>query len=197
MVLRRRRVDGWPSSEVSGGPKYIADEELRGGVNVAVALERPLLVRGEPGTGKTLLARDRQPLGMPLIHWHVKSTTQGRRTGSTSTTPSQRLNDSRFGDATCATSGSTSGSGRSARRSRPSSARRAADRRDRQGRHRVPERSAARARRDGVRTSPRPTRRCARRSGRSSSSRRTTRRSCPTRSCAAACSTTSSSPTAS
>src|SRR5512139_4136163 len=62
-----------------GTDSYIVSEELRHAVNVAVALARPLLVRGEPGTGKTLLAENlARALGMPLVRWHVKSTTKAK-----------------------------------------------------------------------------------------------------------------------
>jgi len=60
-----------------GTDQYIADAELQRVVNVAAHLKRPLLIRGEPGTGKTLLAHAiAEGLNMPLITWHVKSTTQ-------------------------------------------------------------------------------------------------------------------------
>ena len=80
-----------------GTAGYIAGEELRASVNVAVTLERPLLVRGEPGTGKTLLAENlASALGLPLIRWHVKSTTKARD-GLYVYDTVQRLHDSRFG----------------------------------------------------------------------------------------------------
>src|SRR3954471_23541061 len=79
-----------------GTSTYIASEELRHAVNVAVALGRPLLVRGEPGTGKTLLAENlASSLGMPLIRWHVKSTTKARD-GLYVYDTVARLHDSRF-----------------------------------------------------------------------------------------------------
>src|SRR5262249_22554675 len=60
-----------------GTAGYITSEPLRHAVNVALALERPLLLRGEPGTGKTLLAHHvAQALGMDLVRWHIKSTTK-------------------------------------------------------------------------------------------------------------------------
>jgi MoxR-like ATPase len=81
-----------------GTPAYIASESLRHAVNVALALERPLLVRGEPGTGKTLLAENAaQALGMDLLRWHVKSTTKAQD-GLYVYDTVQRLHDSRFGD---------------------------------------------------------------------------------------------------
>ena len=61
-----------------GTATYIATEELKIAVNAAIVLERPLLIKGEPGTGKTLLAEEiAGALGAPLIAWHIKSTTQG------------------------------------------------------------------------------------------------------------------------
>ncbi len=79
-----------------GTTSYIASDELRHAVNVAVALQRPLLVRGEPGTGKTLLAENLAlALGMPLIRWHVKSTTKAKD-GLYIYDTVARLHDSRF-----------------------------------------------------------------------------------------------------
>lgn len=81
-----------------GTTSYIASTELRDAVNVAVSLQRPLLIRGEPGTGKTLLATAiAEGLGMPLLTWHVKSTTRAQE-GLYVYDTVQRLNDSRFGD---------------------------------------------------------------------------------------------------
>ena len=60
-----------------GSDHYVATDDLRIAVNAAVALERPLLVKGEPGTGKTMLAMEvARALGMPIIEWHIKSTTK-------------------------------------------------------------------------------------------------------------------------
>ncbi|MBA3395468.1 MAG: MoxR family ATPase [Deltaproteobacteria bacterium] len=79
-----------------GTASYIASDELRHAVNVAVALARPLLVRGEPGTGKTLLAENlASSLGLPLIRWHVKSTTKAKD-GLYVYDTVARLHDSRF-----------------------------------------------------------------------------------------------------
>jgi MoxR-like ATPase len=84
--------------QFTGTASYIASEELRHAVNIAVALQRPLLVRGEPGTGKTLLAENvASALGMKLIRWHVKSTTKARD-GLYVYDTVARLNDSRFGE---------------------------------------------------------------------------------------------------
>ena len=83
--------------QFQGTASYIASEELKHAVNVAVALARPLLVRGEPGTGKTLLAENlAESLGLPLIRWHVKSTTKARD-GLYVYDTVARLHDSRFG----------------------------------------------------------------------------------------------------
>ena len=77
--------------------RYIADPQLRNIVNVAIALERPLLVKGEPGTGKTLLAHAiAEALGKELLIWTVKSTSEGID-GCYNYDTVQRLNDSRFG----------------------------------------------------------------------------------------------------
>lgn len=81
-----------------GTPDYIAAESLLRIVNVAIALGRPLLIKGEPGTGKTLLARSiAEGLGTELIPWHVKSTTKAKE-GLYVYDTVQRLYDSRFQD---------------------------------------------------------------------------------------------------
>jgi MoxR-like ATPase len=83
--------------QFKGTQTYIASEELRHAVNVAVALQRPLLLRGEPGTGKTLLAENlAAALKLPLIRWHVKSTTKAKD-GLYVYDTVARLHDSRFG----------------------------------------------------------------------------------------------------
>ncbi len=87
-----------PLPKWRGTPSYIAAEDLCATVNVAVALGRPLLVKGEPGTGKTLLAQAiAQGLGLQLLTWHVKSTTRAQD-GLYLYDTVARLNDSRFGD---------------------------------------------------------------------------------------------------
>jgi MoxR-like ATPase len=81
-----------------GTEDYIASDALRHAVNVALALERPLLVRGEPGTGKTLLAHNvAGSLGMDLLRWHIKSTSKAQE-GLYVYDTVQRLHDSRFND---------------------------------------------------------------------------------------------------
>jgi MoxR-like ATPase len=81
-----------------GTSGYIASGALIDAVNCAVALERPLLVKGEPGTGKTLLAKHvAEGLGLPLDSWHIKSTSKAED-GLYVYDTVQRLNDARFGD---------------------------------------------------------------------------------------------------
>jgi MoxR-like ATPase len=81
-----------------GTSSYLTDPALEAAVNCALALERPLLVKGEPGTGKTLLAvAISQALGLDLIHWSVKSTTRAQD-GLYVYDTVQRLYDARFGD---------------------------------------------------------------------------------------------------
>ena len=78
---------------------YVATDDLIVAVNAAVTLERPLLVKGEPGTGKTELAREvARSLGMPLIEWHIKSTTRAQQ-GLYEYDAVSRLRDSQLGDA--------------------------------------------------------------------------------------------------
>ena len=85
-------------STFSGSSRYIADEGLLADVNAAIVLGRPLLVKGEPGTGKTVLAAAvAEALGMPLLTWSIKSTTKAIE-GLYSYDVVQRLNDSRFGE---------------------------------------------------------------------------------------------------
>jgi MoxR-like ATPase len=77
---------------------YVASDDLKIAVNAAVTLQRPLLVKGEPGTGKTELARQvAQSLGMELIEWHVKSTTKAQQ-GLYEYDAVSRLRDSQLGD---------------------------------------------------------------------------------------------------
>ena len=82
----------------TGTESYVATEELQMAVNAAVTLQRPLLIKGEPGTGKTLLAEEvASALGMPLIAWHIKSTTKAQQ-GLYEYDAVSRLRDSQLGD---------------------------------------------------------------------------------------------------
>tara|TARA_B100001146_G_scaffold221008_1_gene230673 strand:+ start:639 stop:1481 length:843 start_codon:yes stop_codon:yes gene_type:complete len=82
----------------TGTESYVAAPDLSVAVNAAVTLERPLLVKGEPGTGKTELARQvAQALDLPLIEWHVKSTTRAQQ-GLYEYDAVSRLRDSQLGD---------------------------------------------------------------------------------------------------
>ncbi len=81
-----------------GTPRYVATDDLRVAVNAAITLERPLLVKGEPGTGKSVLAREvALALGAPLIEWHIKSTTKAQQ-GLYEYDAVSRLRDSQLGD---------------------------------------------------------------------------------------------------
>ena len=81
-----------------GTERYIATDDLRTAVNAALTLERPLLIKGEPGTGKTVLAEEvAQALNMRLITWHVKSTTKAQQ-GLYEYDAITRLRDSQLGD---------------------------------------------------------------------------------------------------
>jgi MoxR-like ATPase len=81
-----------------GTKDYVAGDDLRAAVNAAIALERPLLVKGEPGTGKTVLAEEiAKALSAPLIQWHIKSTTKASQ-GLYEYDAVSRLRDSQLGD---------------------------------------------------------------------------------------------------
>ena len=81
-----------------GTERYVATDDLRMAVNAAVSLQRPLLIKGEPGTGKTMLAEEvAAGLGMPLIQWHIKSTTKAQQ-GLYEYDAVSRLRDSQLGD---------------------------------------------------------------------------------------------------
>ena len=81
-----------------GTDSYVAPRDLTLAVNAAVALQRPLLIKGEPGTGKTLLAEEvARALNMPLFQWHIKSTTKAQQ-GLYEYDAVSRLRDSQLGD---------------------------------------------------------------------------------------------------
>ena len=81
-----------------GSEKYVTTQDLMLAVNAALTLQRPLLVKGEPGTGKTMLAEEvAQALGMPLLQWHIKSTTKAQQ-GLYEYDAVSRLRDSQLAD---------------------------------------------------------------------------------------------------
>ncbi|CAG0959636.1 hypothetical protein RHDC4_00615 [Rhodocyclaceae bacterium] len=81
-----------------GSASYVATPDLMLAVNAAIALQRPLLVKGEPGTGKTMLAEEvAAALGLPLLQWHIKSTTKAQQ-GLYEYDAVSRLRDSQLGD---------------------------------------------------------------------------------------------------
>ena len=179
-----------------GTPGYIASGPLVDAVNCAIALERPLLLKGEPGTGKTVLARHvAEGLGMPMLSWHIKSTTQGgrrplrlRHRAAPERQPLRQRRRRRHPPLHQA---------RPARRRRSPPSERHVLLIDEIDKADLEFPNDLLRELDEMRFTDRRDRRRDRRqaSGRSCSSPRTTRRSCPTRSCAAASSTTSSSPT--
>ena len=86
------------SSRFEGTADYVATEDLKVAVNAAVALERPLLIKGEPGTGKTVLAYEvAKAMNAPLLTWHIKSTTKAQQ-GLYEYDAVTRLRDSQLGD---------------------------------------------------------------------------------------------------
>ncbi|GAA0237815.1 MoxR family ATPase [Castellaniella daejeonensis] len=88
-----------PNSRFDGTDRYVATESLKTAVNAALALQRPLLVKGEPGTGKTLLAEEvARALDRPLLQWHIKSTTKAQQ-GLYEYDAVSRLRDSQLGEA--------------------------------------------------------------------------------------------------
>jgi MoxR-like ATPase len=82
----------------TGTDSYVASDDLRVAVNAAIALQRPLLIKGEPGTGKTVLAHEvAKALNAPIIEWHIKSTTKAQQ-GLYEYDAVSRLRDSQLGD---------------------------------------------------------------------------------------------------
>ena len=87
-----------PSMRFTGSSTYVATDDLRLAVNAAVTLQRPLLLKGEPGTGKTKLAEEvAASMGLPLLEWHIKSTTKAQQ-GLYEYDAVSRLRDSQLGD---------------------------------------------------------------------------------------------------
>ena len=99
MLLVEQRLDeSMADSKFTGTSTYVATEDLMVAVNAAVTLERPILVKGEPGTGKTQLAIEvANSLGKPLYEWHIKSTTKAQQ-GLYEYDAVARLRDSQLGD---------------------------------------------------------------------------------------------------
>ena len=86
------------SERFTGTERYVATDDLKLAVNAALALRRPLLIKGEPGTGKTMLAEEvAAALGRPLLQWHIKSTTKAHQ-GLDEYDAVSRLSDSQLGD---------------------------------------------------------------------------------------------------
>ena len=84
--------------QFQGTVSYVATDDLKMAVNAAIALQKPLLIKGEPGTGKTMLAEEvAAALGMPLLQWHIKSTTKAQQ-GLYEYDAVSRLRDSQLGD---------------------------------------------------------------------------------------------------
>jgi MoxR-like ATPase len=82
----------------TGSRTYVATDDLKVAVNASITLERPLLIKGEPGTGKTVLAQEvAKALGAPLIEWHIKSTIKAQQ-GLYEYDAVSRLRDSQLGD---------------------------------------------------------------------------------------------------
>jgi MoxR-like ATPase len=87
-----------PTTRFNSSSTYVATDDLKLAVNAALTLQRPLLIKGEPGTGKTMLAEEvASALGMPLMQWHIKSTTKAQQ-GLYEYDAVSRLRDSQLGD---------------------------------------------------------------------------------------------------
>lgn len=91
-------VSATPQPRFEGTERYVATDDLKMAVNAALALQRPLLIKGEPGTGKTLLAEEvAAALDRPLLQWHIKSTTKAHQ-GLYEYDAVSRLRDSQLGE---------------------------------------------------------------------------------------------------
>jgi MoxR-like ATPase len=88
-----------PNNRFRGSDQYVATDDLQLAVNAAMVLQKPLLIKGEPGTGKTMLAEEvASALGLPLLQWHIKSSTKAQQ-GLYEYDAVSRLKDSQLGDA--------------------------------------------------------------------------------------------------
>ncbi len=97
-TITQRRKGPASDMRFEGTSDYIATEDLRVAVNAAIVLERPLLIKGEPGTGKTVLAHEvARAIDTPLLEWHIKSTTKAQQ-GLYEYDAVSRLRDSQLGD---------------------------------------------------------------------------------------------------
>src|SRR3982074_1460565 len=95
----KNNQQGKCSMKFTGTKDYVATDDLKIAVNASIVLERPLLIKGEPGTGKTVLAEEvAKALGAPLLTWHIKSTTKAQQ-GLYEYDAVSRLRDSQLGDA--------------------------------------------------------------------------------------------------
>jgi len=95
---RRSPTHGYPIMRFEGSQDYVATPDLMLAVNASIRLQRPLLIKGEPGTGKTMLAEEvARALGLPLRQWHIKSTTRAQQ-GLYEYDAVSRLRDSQLGD---------------------------------------------------------------------------------------------------
>ena len=134
----------------TGTKDYVATDDLKIAVNASIVLERPLLIKGEPGTGKTVLAEEvAKAIGAPLLTWHIKSTTKAQQ-GLYEYDAVSRLRDSQLGDARVSDISNYIKRGKLWDAFTHETAPGAADRRDRQGRHRISQRSFARTRSHGI-----------------------------------------------
>src|SRR5690606_5518096 len=97
-ILQHGTVAEKAEMKFQGTTSYVATEDLKLAVNAAITLQRPLLIKGEPGTGKTMLAEEvAAGIGLPLLQWHVKSTTKAQQ-GLYEYDAVSRLRDSQLGD---------------------------------------------------------------------------------------------------
>src|SRR5260370_311338 len=95
----KNKQQGKYSMKFTGTKDYVATDDLKIAVNASIVLERPLLIKGEPGTGKTVLAEEvAKAIGAPLMTWHIKSTTKAQQ-GLYEYDAVSRLRDSQLGDA--------------------------------------------------------------------------------------------------